>query len=142
MKVDAKTIKEYFSKAGDREALLRTIDDSIQKNAPKLERKLFVTDTMCMVGYGIFHYKTKSGIEGDWPVIALANQKHYAAAYVCAIEDGEYLAEKNQAELGKVSVGRSCIRIKKIEDLDLRAFESLVKKVASMYADGSNEFGV
>lgn len=143
MKVNAKTIDEYFAMAEDREEWLRTIDELVTKNAPNLERELFTTETMCMIGYGVFHYKYASGREGDWPIIALANQKNYVSVYVsCVTKDGKYIAEKNKDKLGKVSVGRSCIRFKKIEDINLKTLEVIFKKVSKMYADGSNEFGL
>ncbi len=66
----------------------------------------------------------------DWPVIALASQKNYISLYVCCITDGQYLAERNKKELGKVSVGKSCIRFKKLEDLNLPALKKLLKEAA------------
>lgn len=143
MKVEAKTIDEYFSKADEREAWLRTIDKLIQKNAPNLKRELFTGMKMSMVGYGVFHYKYASGREGDWPIVALANQKNYVSVYVCCVTgDGQYMAEKYKDDLGKVSIGRSCIRFKKIEDINLKTLEVIFKKVSKMYADGSNQFGL
>jgi hypothetical protein len=46
---------------------------------------------------------------------------------VCALEDWKYVAEKYKSELGKVSVGKSCIRFKKLEDLDLKGLEKVIK---------------
>ena len=40
-------------------------------------------------------------------------------------------AGQNKARLGKVSVGRSCIRFKKLEDLDLPVAMEPVKKASS-----------
>lgn len=66
----------------------------------------------------------------DWPIVALASQKNYVSLYVCAIEDGEYLAEKYKSKLGTVSVGKSCIRFKKLEDLNLPELEQVIKLAA------------
>jgi hypothetical protein len=46
--------------------------------------------------------------------------------YVCAVHNGEYLAEKHAKELGKVSVGKSCIRFKKVEDLNLPVLKKII----------------
>jgi hypothetical protein len=46
---------------------------------------------------------------------------------VCAIAEGQYAAEKHEKELGKVSVGRSCIRLKKIEDVNLDTLKTVLK---------------
>ena len=80
-----------------------------------------------MPGYGSFKYKNNKKEVLDWPIIALASQKNYISLYVCAIEGGEYIAEKYKGDLGKVNVGRSCIRFKKIEDLNLKTLEKVIK---------------
>ena len=46
------------------------------------------------------------------------------------VKDGEYLAEKYKEDLGKVNVGRSCIRFKKLKDVDLKALEKVIKLAA------------
>jgi len=42
----------------------------------------------------------------------------------------EYIAERHKNDLGKVSVGKSCIRLKKIEDINLKALERVIKLAA------------
>ena len=83
-----------------------------------------------MLGYGSFKYLDYKKETIDWPTIALACQKHYFSIYVCALEDGKYLAEKHKQELGKVSVGKSCIRFRKPEDLDLAGVARVIKLAA------------
>ena len=83
-----------------------------------------------MPGYGSFKYRNYKKEIIDWPIIALASQKNYISMYVCAVKDGEYVAEKYKDELGKVSVGKSCIRFKKIEDLNLKTLEKIIKLAA------------
>lgn len=84
-----------------------------------------------MLGYGTYRYKYASGREGDAAVVALASQKNHISLYLgCATDEEGYLAERNKDRLGKVSVGRSCIRFKKIEDLDLNVAMELVKQAA------------
>ena len=46
--------------------------------------------------------------------------------YVCAVVEGKYLAETYAKELGKVSVGKSCIRFKKLEDVHLPTLKKLI----------------
>jgi hypothetical protein len=86
-----------------------------------------------MLGYGSIPYKNYKKEIIDWPIVSLASQKNYISIYVCATEDGKYLAESYKDKLGKVSVGKSCIRFKKLEDLNLPALKELLKK-----ADSSN----
>ena len=49
---------------------------------------------------------------------------------MCAVDRGEYIAEKHKKELGKVNVGKSCIRLKKIEDVNLDALKKVLKLAA------------
>ena len=83
-----------------------------------------------MIGYGKYHYKYASGREGDWITVALASQKNYISVYVCSMDETgkQYIAEKYKGELGKVSVGKSCIRFKKLADLDVKVLKKVLKE--------------
>lgn len=141
MKVEASTPEEFFAAAGEREPELRELDELIRKTAPSLERKLHSGMSITMLGYGMFHYKTKSGSEGDWPAVAIAPQKNYTSLYICAVEDGQYVAEKHKDELGKVSCGKSCIRFKKYEDLNTDTVVKILKNIEARMKEGENPFG-
>ncbi len=80
-----------------------------------------------MPGYGSFKYKNYKKEVVDWPVIAIASQKNYISIYVCAVNEKGYLAEQFKMKLGKVSVGKSCIRFKKIEDLNLKMLKQVIR---------------
>jgi hypothetical protein len=83
-----------------------------------------------MLGYGSFPYKNYKKDDIEWPVISLANQKNYVSIYVCSVDKDGYIAEQYKDQLGKVSVGKSCIRFKKVEDVDLK----ILKKVLLLAA--------
>ena len=83
-----------------------------------------------MPGYGMFKYKNYKGEIIDWPVISMASQKNYVSVYVCALMDGEYIAEQYKDRLGKVSVGKSCIRFKKLEDVNLDVLKQVIELAA------------
>lgn len=125
--VKATSVKEYFrALPDDRWETVDFLHKFIQKTAPKLQAH-FANN---MLGYGSFKYKNYKKDIIDWPTIALANQKNYFSLYVCAVTDGEYIAEKYKAELGKVSVGKSCIRFKKLDDLNLKTLQKVIKLAA------------
>lgn len=122
--VNAKTVNEYFDMLPpERREAVEFIHDFIQKVAPSLKPHFAYN----MLGYGSFKYKNSKGEILDWPTVALASQKNYISLYVCAVKNGEYVAEKHKDKLGKVSVGKSCIRFKKIDDLDLKELENVIK---------------
>jgi hypothetical protein len=122
--VKAKSVKEYFEMLSEeRRKPMDFLHKFIQKIVPKL-KPVFAYN---MLGYGGFKYKNYKKEIIDWPVISLASQKNYISLYVCSIDNGKYLAEKYKNELGKVSVGKSCIRFKKIEDLNLQTLKKVIK---------------
>lgn len=125
--VKAKTVAEYIRAVPpERKELIQFLHEFIQKAVPKLKPHLAYN----MLGYGSFPYVNYKKETVPWPVIALANQKQYVSVYVCALDAGQYIAEKYATELGKVSVGKSCIRFKKIEDVHL----PMLKKVLQLAA--------
>ncbi len=72
-----------------------------------------------MLAYGEYHFRYASGRELDWPAVALANQKNYISLYICLEEGGKYIAELYKDRLPKANIGKSCIRFKKLSDIDL-----------------------
>jgi hypothetical protein len=123
--VKANTVEEYLDAIPpERKELIELLHQFIQKAAPSLKPHFAYN----MLGYGSFPYRNYKKEIINWPVVALANQKNYVSLYVCALSDGQYVAEKFKKELGKVSVGRSCIRFKKLNDLNL----PVLKKVLQM----------
>lgn len=120
----AATVKQYIdSVPAERKASIKFLHDFIQKAGPKL-RPHFAYN---MLGYGKFQYLDKRTKEyKEWPIVALANQKNYISVYVCAIEGDKYVAEKHAAKLGKVNVGKSCIRFSKLENVNLDELKKVI----------------
>ena len=110
----------------DRRAILTRVHEVIRTAAPGLEPAVAGK----MLNYGPFHYRYATGREGDAYVVSLASQKRYVSLYICAVVDGAYLAEANAGRLGKVSVGKSCVRFNKVEDLDLDVLAEVVRTAA------------
>jgi hypothetical protein len=142
MKVSASNEEELFQASGVYEPVLRELDKIIRKNAPNLKPEFMDSGSMTMLGYGITPYTYASGKTGEWPLIALAPQKNYASLYICALKEGEYYAEANKDRLGKVSCGRSCIRFKRPEDINLETVAEIVTDVSRRVAAGETLFGI
>lgn len=122
--VNAKSISEYMAMLPpDRKEIIEAIDKVIKKETPSLKQHFAYN----MLGYGNFKYKNSRGEELDWPKVSLASQKNYISLYICAMQDGKYIAEQHKEELGKVSVGKSCIRFKKLEDLNMAGLKKVLK---------------
>ena len=131
---EAKTPEEYINLIEDskRKEEIERIDELIRKTVPNLDP--FIISGM--IGYGKYHYKYASGKEGDWATILLASQKNYISIYICAADGREYLPETYKDKFPKADIGRSCIRVKKIEDIDLEVLKEIIKKGAVMVSQG------
>lgn len=122
-KVKAASIKEYIeSLPKERKEQILFLDKLIKKSS-----KLKPHFAYNMLGYGSFKYKNYKNEIVDWPVLALASQKNYISLYVCATHEGKYIAEENKSKLGKVGVGKSCIRFKNVKDLNLEELKKVIK---------------
>lgn len=126
--VKATSVQEYLDQVPEeRKDIINFLHQFIQKAAPKLKPHFAYN----MLGYGSFDYVNYKKEQIKWPIVALANQKSYVSVYVCALKDGQYLAETYAKELGKVNVGKSCIRIKKLDDINLDVLEKVIKAAAT-----------
>lgn len=125
--IKPKTVEEYIEAVPqERKEAILFLHDFIQKTVPGLPPYMAYN----MLGYGEFPYVNYKKEHITWPIIALANQKNYISVYVCALDKGMYLAEKYKEMLGKVSVGKSCIRFKKIADINLETLATALKAAA------------
>ncbi len=119
MNKKAKTIEELIDNSGDFKDSLISLDKLITEVLPEIDRKLFSGTSITMLGYGFFDYKDYKGVVYPWPAISIAPQKNYLSLYLMGIKDGKYISEMHADKLGRASVGKSCIRFKNLENLDL-----------------------
>jgi hypothetical protein len=107
---------------------LRALHELIRATVPELEP----TMEFGMPGYGKYHYRYDSGREGDWIRVCFASNKNYISLYVAATTvDGGHLAESYRAKLPKASIGKSCIRFKRLSDLDTSVLAALLTAAAA-----------
>ena len=78
-----------------------------------------------IVGCGSHHYKYDSGREGDWMKVGFAPRKQQLTIYIMS---GFSRFEELMAKLGKHSTGKSCLYIKKLEDVDMGVLEELMRE--------------
>lgn len=78
-----------------------------------------------IVGFGSYHYKYASGQEGDWPIVGFSPRKQNLTLYVLngSAEENELLQK-----LGKHSAGKSCLYIKRLDDIHLPTLKKLIKQ--------------
>ena len=78
-----------------------------------------------IVGYGKYHYKYKSGREGDWFVTGFAPRKQNISIYIMP---GFSKYQTIMKKLGKYKLGVSCLYIKTLEDVDHKLLHQLISK--------------
>jgi hypothetical protein len=76
-----------------------------------------------IVGFGSCHYVYESGREGDMPLIGFSPRK---AAFVLYGPTRAGDAPALLAALGKHTMGKGCLYIKKLADVDSKVLRSLV----------------
>lgn len=83
-----------------------------------------------IVGFGSYHYRYASGREGDWPLVGLSPGKRNLTLYIMpGFDDYQPLL----ARLGKHRTGKSCLYLNKLQGIDMRALEDLIRQsVADM----------
>ena len=83
-----------------------------------------------IVGFGSYHYRYASGREGDWPLIGLSPGKRNLTLYIMpGFDDYQPLLDR----LGKHRTGKSCLYLNKLQGIDMRALEDLIRQsVADM----------
>jgi len=126
----AATTPEAYIEALDepRRTDVRTLHDLIRAAAPEL----VPTMEFGMPGYGKYHYRYASGREGDWVLVGLASNKNYISLYVTATNgDGTYLAESYRLRLPNASIGKSCVRFRRVSDVDTAVLAELVREAAA-----------
>jgi hypothetical protein len=77
-----------------------------------------------IIGFGSYHYKYESGHEGDMLMIGFSPRKAEFSLYVYSpTEENKYLLDN----LGKFKMGKSCIYVKKLSDINIDALEKICK---------------
>jgi len=82
-----------------------------------------------IVGFGSYHYKGASGREGDWLLIGFSPRKQNLTLYIMAGFDGYSELMK---KLGKHSSAKSCLYIKRLDDIHLPTLKKLIRESVKM----------
>jgi len=76
-----------------------------------------------MVGFGRYHYRYESGREGEAMLVGFSPRKISLTIYIM---DGFSRHSKLMARLGRFSTGKSCLYVKRLDDLDRIVLEALI----------------
>ncbi len=76
-----------------------------------------------IVGFGTYHYKYDSGHEGDACIAGFSPRKAAISIYLAEFPERDALL----AKLGKYKMGKSCLYVKKLDDIDMGVLKQLVE---------------
>lgn len=68
-----------------------------------------------IIGFGKYHYKYESGHEGEAPLLGFSPRKASISLYIFT---GGEVQENLLKQLGKYKMGKACIYVKKMSDID------------------------
>ena len=126
MTIDAKTPEEYISKVPeDRKEVISKLRETVKTNLPEGFEECI---TYGMIGYVVPHSLYPNGYHCDpkqpLPFACIASQKNFVALYHSGIyADKElhdwFVSEYPNYVATKLDMGKSCIRFKKLDHLEL-----------------------
>ncbi|MEM6993784.1 MAG: DUF1801 domain-containing protein [Myxococcota bacterium] len=112
-------------------AFLNAIEDDAKRKDAKRVAKMMRAATgerarmwgTSIVGYGKYAYTYASGRSGEWPLVGFSPRK---ANLVLYIVPGFSKYAALMKKLGKFKTGKSCLYVKKLDDVDLAVLERLI----------------
>jgi hypothetical protein len=118
--------------AVDPYAFIKKVDDEVKRKdseelitmMQKATKKPPVMWGGSIVGFGTHRYKYESGREGEICLIGFSPRKPNLVLYLGAVLQDEAL----MARLGKHKVGKGCLYIKRLDDVDRKVLRELVMK--------------
>lgn len=120
-KVNDASVENFLSGVKDEQARKDCYEIlKMMKQITKEEPKMWGAT---MVGFGSYHYKSKSGREGDWMLTGFSPRKQNLTLYLM----GGFDVEKDLLnKLGKFKTSVGCLYIKKLDDVDKKVLKELV----------------
>lgn len=131
-KQNNQSVKAFLDKIPDKQRRKDCYDVlELMKHVTKKNPKMWGGS---MVGFGSYHYKYESGNEGDYFLTGFSPRKGNLTLYVMS---GFSKHPEVMSKLGKYKTGKSCLYIKKLEDINLPVLKKLlsesVKTLSKIY---------
>lgn len=101
----------------------------LMKQITREEPKMWGTS---IVGFGSFTYKYASGQQGDWPIAAFSPRKQNLVLYIMNGFDGY---KELIGKLGKHKIGKSCLYLNTLDQVDQKVLKEMVKRSVAYMRD-------
>lgn len=129
-KVNDASVKDFINSVEDeqkRKDCFRLVD--MMQDITGEEAKMWGTS---IVGFGTYHYKYPTGREGDFMTVGFSPRKQALTLYIMA---GFSNYDDLMQRLGKFKTGKSCLYVKKLEDVDEKVLRELIKSSVKFIKD-------
>ena len=138
MQSPATTIEQYLNELpGEGKSVMEKLHKIIIKNLPKGFKDVM---SYGMIGYVVPHSKYPAGYHCNpklpLPFMCIASQKNFIAVYHMGIYSNKKLfdwftAEYAELSIGKLDMGKSCIRFKNTEKIPYNLMGELTAKMTA-----------
>lgn len=98
----------------------------LMRNATGAEPKMWSSS---IIGFGTSHYSYASGRSGDWFQAGFAPRKQNMTLYIVGGLDQH---KERLQRLGKHSLGKGCLYIKRLADVDLATLQEIVAESVAL----------
>jgi len=135
-KVNDASVEKFINSTKDEQQKKDSLELlDLFKKTTKEEPKMWGTS---IVGFGTFHYKGKSGREGDWFVTGFSPRKQNMTVYFCL--GFKHLAPQLK-KLGKFKTSMGCLYFKKLSDIDIKVLKEMLKETKTNQKTLVSQFG-
>ena len=127
VRIEAASPEAYIASLDEpRRGEVEQLHRLVRRTAPALEPVM----AFGMIGYGLYSHEYRDGRTGEWVLLGLASQKRHISLYAACESDDGNLVERYASRLPKADIGKSCIRIRRLADVDPAVLEEFVSDVA------------
>jgi hypothetical protein len=132
----AKTVAEYLKELpADRRAAVETIRRTIKASvSPEIEEVMQYGMISYVIPHSVFPDGYHCSPDQPVPYAAVASQKQHLSVYLMApyilTEIGAWIRDEYKRKGRKLDMGKSCIRVKDIADLDLDVLAGAIKRAS------------
>jgi hypothetical protein len=81
-----------------------------------------------IIGFGSYHYKYNSGHEGEAALVGYSPRKAKISLYLMM---DEHRREELLKQFGKHTVGKACVYINKLADIDVEVLKTLISETVA-----------
>jgi hypothetical protein len=123
MEITKDTIDDFLLGTEDKRLKDILIIIELMKKISSRNPKLWGT----IIGFGKLYYKYPTGHDGYMPILGLANRKQALTLYL-SFDLQQY---EDLKKLGTYKVGKSCLYIKKLTDINMDILYKIIEKAYS-----------